>query len=142
MTFLPPVIDLRSMTDLPEIPSSSHRCAGGRSPHYYSRYRTPGDIYRRRRPNEFSGPLWPPAAVCEHLELEKDAITSRSRRSPVALGRGLIGYLAVNELGISGTEVARHLRVDRSTISRAAMRIEKNRYLKESALAVLSRLQP
>jgi hypothetical protein len=54
----------------------------------------------------------------------------------------LVGYLAVNELGISGTEVACHLRVDRSTISRTAMWIEKNRYLKESALAVLSGLQP
>jgi putative transposase len=81
-------------------------------------------------------------AVCEHLELGKDAITSRSRRTSVVLGRGLIGYLAVNELGISGTEVARHLHVDRSTISRAAMRIEKNQHLKKSALTVLSRLQP
>ena len=60
--------------------------------------------------------------VEQTLALDPGAIFSRARQGPGSDGRALFCYLAVREQGFSGSEVAAHLSVSPSTISRNAQR--------------------
>jgi len=47
------------------------------------------------------------AAVCRYLGIEEKELARPTRRVEIARARGLIGYVAMQNLSISGKEVAR-----------------------------------
>jgi chromosomal replication initiation ATPase DnaA len=64
--------------------------------------------------------------VCRYLGIEEKELARPTRRVEIARARGLIGYVATQNLSISGSEVARRFNVDRSAISRAALRVSRD----------------
>jgi len=61
-------------------------------------------------------------AVLKHFELDLDILMSSSRQKAVAQARGIICCLAVDQLMISGREVARKLHLSASAVSKLAAR--------------------
>ena len=66
------------------------------------------------------------ACVCRYLDLDEKELNRKTNRRDVARARALISHVAISDLGFSGSEVARRLNVDRSTISRAMGRMEND----------------
>ena len=62
------------------------------------------------------------AAVCRYLNVDEKELAGPKRCPEIARARALVGYIATQELSISGSEVARRLNVDRCAISRAVQR--------------------
>jgi putative transposase len=58
--------------------------------------------------------------ACEVYGVSAGELRAGSRRRPVVTARGAIAWLAMRELGYSGADVARHLGVSNSCITRAA----------------------
>jgi len=79
-------------------------------------------------------------AVCRDLEVDEKELTSSSKRLKAAHARALVSYIAVRKLSISGSEVARRLKVDRSAVSRAARRAENDADLAAAASRILRSL--
>jgi len=61
-------------------------------------------------------------AVLSHFKLDREIVTSSSRQRTVARARGIICCLAVDQLMISGREVARRLHLSPSAVSKLAAR--------------------
>jgi putative transposase len=61
-------------------------------------------------------------AVLKHLKLDRDVVTSSSRQRTVARARGIICCIAVDQLTISGRQVARKLHLSPSAVSKLAAR--------------------
>ena len=72
-------------------------------------------------------------AVAEHFEIDSDIIKSSSRQRTVAKARSVICCLAVDLLMIHGAEVARHLNLSTSAVSKLASRGRKNPVSREVA---------
>jgi REP element-mobilizing transposase RayT len=70
-------------------------------------------------------------AVLKHFELDLDILMSSSRQTIVARARGIICCLAVDELMISGREVARKLHLSASAVSKLAARGRTDGLLKD-----------
>jgi putative transposase len=81
-------------------------------------------------------------AACRHLGIDETELAGRTRRIEVARARALIGYIATQELLISGSELARRLNIDRSAVSRAARRAAHDPRLIEAIKSVLFILYP
>jgi chromosomal replication initiation ATPase DnaA len=79
------------------------------------------------------------AAVCRYLGIEEKELARPTRRVEIARARGLIGYVAMQNLSISGKEVARRFSVDRSAISRASQRVSRDPHFCHFKVAPLSR---
>ena len=62
------------------------------------------------------------AAACCNLGIEEKELARPTKRVAVARARALFNYFATQILSISGSEVARRFNVDRSAISRAAIK--------------------
>jgi putative transposase len=62
--------------------------------------------------------------VCTHFATDLDEIRSKTRAARVASIRSVICYLAVRQMGYSGTEVGRHLNLTRSAVSLSTARGE------------------
>ena len=60
--------------------------------------------------------------VCHHMGVDEAELAGRTRRIEIARALALIGYIATQELLISGSELARRFNIDRSAVSRAARR--------------------
>ena len=56
---------------------------------------------------------------CARAKISPQEVTSGSRRSAVSRARALIAYRSTEELGLSAAEIARHLGVATSSITRA-----------------------
>jgi chromosomal replication initiation ATPase DnaA len=85
-----------------------------------------GEVYERRMKSagiDLSAVI---AAACRYLGIEEKELARPTRRVEIARARGLIGYVATQNLSISGSEVARRFNVDRSAISRAALRVSRD----------------
>ena len=72
-------------------------------------------------------------AVAEHFEIDSDIIKSSSRQRTIAKARSVICCLAVDLLMIHGAEVARHLNLSTSAVSKLASRGRKNPVSREVA---------
>jgi REP element-mobilizing transposase RayT len=57
--------------------------------------------------------------VCDHQGVSPGELCSGSRRRPVVMARYLVAWIAVREIGYSGADVARHLGVSNSCITRS-----------------------
>jgi hypothetical protein len=80
--------------------------------------------------------------VSAHFKLEPAELSGPSRRQQISQARALISYLAVQELRISGADVARRLKIDRSSVSRAVGRVQADPALKNMRKALLDHLYP
>ncbi len=63
--------------------------------------------------------------VASHFDLNKGAIMSARRKGKISEARGIICYLAVNDLGYSASEVARALDLRRVSAGQCVTRGEK-----------------
>jgi len=63
--------------------------------------------------------------VASHLDLKETSIISTSRKREISEARGIICYLAINDLGYSTTEVGRSLSINRENAGRCALRGKK-----------------
>ena len=63
--------------------------------------------------------------VASHLDLKETSIISASRKREISEARGIICYLAINDLGYSTTEVGRPLSINRENAGRCALRGRK-----------------
>lgn len=64
--------------------------------------------------------------VASHLGLKEASIISSSRKREISEARGIICYLAVNDMGYSVSEVAHALEVKRVSAGQCVTRGEKN----------------
>jgi len=80
-------------------------------------------------------------AVCRDLEIDEKELTGVSKRVKVAHARALVSHLAVRGLSISGSEVGRRLKVDRSAVCRAARRVENDADLAATSNCILRSLE-
>lgn len=76
--------------------------------------------------------------VCAHFDIMPEDLSGYSRRLSICHARGLVSYLAVRELRMSGAAVARRMNLDRSSVSRAIARVSKEPRLIGKVSAVLS----
>ncbi len=76
--------------------------------------------------------------VSAHLGVNKGELSGPSRRKQICQARALISYLAVQELRISGADVARRMNIDRSSVSRAVGRVQADPALKNMSKALMS----
>jgi putative transposase len=74
--------------------------------------------------------------VCRHLGVNQSELAGPTRLAAIARARALIPCLAIADLSISGSEVARRLNVDRSAVSRAVYRARRDEELMEDVKAV------
>jgi len=80
-------------------------------------------------------------AVCLKFQIDQKELRSTARGSGIARARALVCHIATRELSITGSEVARQLRVDRSAVCRAAQRVGNDAGLASAAKAILTLLQ-
>ena len=80
--------------------------------------------------------------VSAHLGVVTEERYGPSRSQPICQARALISCLAVQELRITGADVARRLNIDRSSVSRAVKRVRKDSKLKHTSNTLLCRLYP
>lgn len=101
-----------------------------------------GEAFDRRMPLKAAGVDLEAvqAAVCGHLGIEAGDLFGPSRRRQVTRGRALFAYLAVRQLSLSGADVARHLGVDRSSVSRSVQRVPSEPQLMGAVDVLLGRL--
>lgn len=78
------------------------------------------------------------AVACRYLGIDENELGSRTRRIKIARARAVIGYIATQELAISGSEVACRFNIDRSAVSRAVQRVASDSELTMSDLFYLS----
>ena len=75
------------------------------------------------------------AKVASHLDLKKETIISPSRKRRISEARGIICYLAVNDMAYSTSEVAHALDVRRVSAGQCVIRgekiLDKNRNLRD-----------
>jgi REP element-mobilizing transposase RayT len=102
-----------------------------------------GEAYERRMRMQTSGlnVARVVEAVCGFLKVEERELSSPTRRPEIARARALVGLMATRDLSIPGSEVARRLNVDRSTISRAVQRACSDPDLMAAADTILALLQ-
>ena len=79
-------------------------------------------------------------AVSGYFEIERDEIKSQSRRRAVARIRALISIVAIDQVGLSGADVARALNLTPSAISKLVLRARNNPDLKTIVNDVLTLL--
>ena len=72
-------------------------------------------------------------AVCRHFGIEEKELSCPTKQVKIARARALIGYMATQDLSISGSEVARRLNIDRSAVSRAVQRARHDSELMATA---------
>jgi len=65
-------------------------------------------------------------AVCRYFGIEQKNLAGPTKQVKIARVGALIGYMATQDLSISGSEVARRLDIDRSAVSRAVQRARKD----------------
>ena len=63
---------------------------------------------------------------CKKGQVNHKELEGGSRRAKVSLVRAEVAYRGVNELGLSAAEIARHLGVATSSITRAIGRMENS----------------
>lgn len=80
-------------------------------------------------------------AVCGFLKVEERELAGPTRRPEIARARALVGLIAIRDLSITGSEVARRLNVDRSAVSRAVQRASRDPDLTAAAGTILALLQ-
>lgn len=80
--------------------------------------------------------------VCRHLAIDQKELLGLTRRTGIARARALIGYMATQDLAISGSEVARRLNIDRSAVSRAVQRVRHDPELAATAKTIWKGLTP
>ena len=76
-------------------------------------------------------------AVCRYFNIEEEELASFAKRPKIASARAVVGHIATRYLRVSGSEVARRLNVDGSTISREVQRVEHDCDLIEDVLCRL-----
>ena len=72
-------------------------------------------------------------AVCRYFGIEQKKLAGSTKQVKSARARALIGYMATQDLSISGSEVARRLNIDRSAVSRAVQRARHDAELMAAA---------
>ena len=75
-------------------------------------------------------------AVCRYLGVEEKELAGPSQQVKITRARALIGYMATQDLSISGSEVARRLNIDRSAVSRAVQRARHDAHLMADANSI------
>jgi len=80
------------------------------------------------------------AAVCRDFNIDEKDLASATKRYKIAGARAVLSHIATHELSISASEVARRIHVDRSAVSRAVQRVEKDPDLIASARRILGLL--
>ncbi len=117
--------------------TSDERILGG-SEFVETTLKQAGEVYERRMLMQSAGIDLSAliAASCRYLGIEEKELARPTRRIEIARARALIGHVATRCLFISGSEVARRFNVDRSAISRAVQRVDKDPKLLAAAQAV------
>jgi putative transposase len=75
-------------------------------------------------------------AVCRYLGVEEKELAGPSKQVKITQARALIGYMATQDLSISGSEVGRRLNIDRSAVSRAVQRARHDAQLMADANSI------
>lgn len=79
--------------------------------------------------------------ACRHFGIGEKELSGSTKRPAIAKVRGVIGFMAIRELSIPGSEVAHRLKQDRSAVSRAAQRAEKDAELQRATTAIMEQLR-
>jgi putative transposase len=79
-------------------------------------------------------------AVCRELEVDGKELTGTSKRLKVAHARAMVSHIATRGLSISGSEVARRLKGDRSVVCRSVQKVENGADLAATARSILGSL--
>ena len=82
------------------------------------------------------------AAVCRDFDIEEKKLAGPTKRLKVSQARAVVSHIATRELSISGSEVARRIKVDRSAVSRAARRVDDDPEMAATAGRILALLEP
>jgi len=80
------------------------------------------------------------AAVCCDFDVDEKELASATKRIKVARARAVVSHIATQDLSICGSEVARRFHLDRSAVSRAIQRVEKDPDLIATARRILGLL--
>lgn len=80
-------------------------------------------------------------SVCGFFKIAEKELTSPTRRVKVAHARSVVGLIAIGDLSLSGSEVARRMNVDRSAVSRAVQKASHDKDLVAAASVILAQLQ-
>ena len=81
------------------------------------------------------------AAACRYLGIEEKKLPRPTIRVEIARARALISYFASQNLSISGSEVARRFKVDRSAIRRTTQRLSQDPELPAATKTVQRELE-
>jgi chromosomal replication initiation ATPase DnaA len=98
-----------------------------------------GDAYERRTRMRSAGIDLDTLidCACHHLGIAEKELSRPGRMRAIARARALIGYIAVTELAIPASEVARRMNVDRSSICRAIQRVGQNEKMITAAMEII-----
>jgi putative transposase len=80
-------------------------------------------------------------AVCRHAGIDEKQLAKPSKRPQLARARALVGHIACAELAIPGSEIARRFKQDRSAVSRAAQRMDKDSDLLRASAKIIEQLK-
>ena len=102
-----------------------------------------GEMYERRMQLQSTGIDLSAliAAVCRFLDIDDNELAGPTKRIEIARARALVSYTSTRDLLISGSEVARRLNLDRSTVSRAAQRVSRDPDLIATTKTILRLLE-
>jgi REP element-mobilizing transposase RayT len=102
-----------------------------------------GEMYERRMQLQSAGIDLSTliAAVCRFLDIDAKELAGPTKRLEIARARALVSYSATRNLSISGSEVARRLNLDRSTVSRAAQRVSRDPDLIATTETIVGQLE-
>lgn len=78
--------------------------------------------------------------VADHFGIHRKELFSPSRSKPICQARAMVSYLAVRELKYTGADLARHMQVDRSSISRAISRVQAKLELEKTAKSLFEKI--
>ena len=79
--------------------------------------------------------------ACRHFGIDAQDLSRPTKRPGVAKARGVIALMATRELAIPGIAVALRFKQDRSAVSRATQRVEKDAELLRAATTIMEQLR-
>ncbi|MCK5241900.1 hypothetical protein KAR34_05560, partial [bacterium] len=63
--------------------------------------------------------------VCLKLGVPKEKIREKGRRNMISYAKGLLAYWGQEEIGMKGSDIARYLRMSKTSVTKAYRRGEK-----------------
>ena len=81
------------------------------------------------------------ATACRLFGIEEKELVRPTKCVEIARARALISYIATQNLSISGSEVARLFKLDRSSITRTTQRVSRDPELLSAAKTIQRELE-